>query len=357
MSYQDGISALNLKWTKRVPRTEGGYSAERHWDLVKAVTGFEVGPDSPAALQEKASCAFVKAWNYDWVWSTLIYNEAFGDLRTSMGHAIYDAGGGDFRDDRDAKGCPFKDPEEILNLDFWKAYGEIDRAATIRRFEQHYRDNCRKYPDAVNMTGIYVTCISAFIEIFGWDMFLLAAGTDLKRFGEMANRYAEWVQQYFDALAASDVPVVMIHDDLVWSSGAFLPPKWYRQYVFPNFHKYFEPLHKAGKIIFFTSDGNYTEFIDDIADTGIRCFVMEPGTDIEYIAKKYGQTHAFTGNADTRVLLNGTKAEIRAEVERVMNIGKECPGFFMSVGNHIPSNTPVESALYYNEVYKELSER
>jgi len=27
------------------------------------------------------------------------------------------------------------------------------------------------------------------------------------------------------------------------------------------------------------------------------------------------------------------------------------------VGNHIPANTPVESALYYNEVYQELCER
>jgi hypothetical protein len=29
----------------------------------------------------------------------------------------------------------------------------------------------------------------------------------------------------------------------------------------------------------------------------------------------------------------------------------------MAVGNHIPSNTPIENALYYNEVYDELSRR
>jgi len=29
----------------------------------------------------------------------------------------------------------------------------------------------------------------------------------------------------------------------------------------------------------------------------------------------------------------------------------------MAVGNHIPANTPVESALYYNEVYEELCRR
>jgi len=60
------------------------------------------------------------------------------------------------------------------------------------------------------------------------------------------------------------------------------------------------------------------------------------------------------GNADTRFLLNGTKEQIRAEVQRCMDIGKKCPGFFMAVGNHIPPNTPVENALYYNEVYEEI---
>ena len=30
------------------------------------------------------------------------------------------------------------------------------------------------------------------------------------------------------------------------------------------------------------------------------------------------------------------------------------PGSFMAVGNCIPHNTPVENALYYNQVYEEL---
>jgi uroporphyrinogen-III decarboxylase len=78
---------------------------------------------------------------------------------------------------------------------------------------------------------------------------------------------------------------------------------------------------------------------------------------MKYIAEKYGKTHCFIGNADTRILLSGSRDEIRAEVQRCMDIGKKCPGFIMAVGNHIPANTPVANALYYNEVYEELSKR
>ena len=86
-------------------------------------------------------------------------------------------------------------------------------------------------------------------------------------------------------------------------------------------------------------------------------FVLEPTTDMAYIAERYGHSHFFIGNADTRILLSGSKAAIRAEVERCMAIGKDKPGFFLAVGNHIPANTPVEACLYYNEVYEELSVR
>ena len=133
--------------------------------------------------------------------------------------------------------------------------------------------------------------------------------------------------------------------------------KWILYSFTGTYRKFFAPLRESGKRIIFTSDANYSSFIDDIAAAGAHCFVMEPTTDMAYVAEKYGRTHGFVGNAGTRILLFGTRAQIRTEVERCMAIGKHCPGFFMAVGNHIPANTPVENALYYNEVYEELSLR
>jgi hypothetical protein len=352
MSHADGWAAINLEMPPRVPRTE--YSAEMHWDLITAVTGMAVGVESPKEVQGQAARAFIRAWNYDFRWSTLVAGDVFGKLRTDMGHAAYAAGG---VDRRDTITCPFKAPEEVLAFDPWKAFGPIDKPAWTARFEEHYRANCQYSPDLVNMTGIYVTCVSGLIDLFGWEMLLLAAGTDPDGFGAVTNRYCSWVRQYFEALGAADVPVVMIHDDMVWTSGAIFAPEWYRRYVFPNYRKLFPPVLDSGKKLIYTADGNYTEFIDDVAACGVHGFVMEPTTDMKYLAEKYGKTHVFIGNADTRILLSGTREQIRAEVERCMAIGKKCPGFFMAVGNHIPPNTPVASALYYNEVYEKLSRR
>jgi hypothetical protein len=352
MSFADGWAAMHLETPPRVPRTE--FSADFHWDLVSAVTGLSVGYTSTDEERTAASRAFVKAWDYDMIWATDIAGGIFGDKVTDMGHAEYMQGGVDFNDNTRH---PFTEPEQVLNFDPWETFGERDHGDMVRFFEQCYQDRCQAFPDTVNMTGIYVSGVSAFIAIFGWDLLLLAAGIDIEGFGDAMSRYGQWIRQYYLALAEADVPVVMLHDDMVWTSGAIFHPDWYRRYLFPVFRRNFEPVIESGKRVLFTSDGTYTEFIDDIADCGVHGFVLEPTVDMRYIAEKYGKTHVFIGNADTRILLSGTREDIWREVQRCMDIGKGCPGFFMAVGNHIPPNTPVDNAMYYDEVYEELAVR
>ncbi len=297
MSYEDGWAALNLEKPKRIPRTE--YSAEIHWDLITAVTGMTVDEHSSPTVQQQASSAFKQAWNYDLFWSTLISGDEFGTTRTRMGHAEYAAGGVD-RDENIY--TLFSDPEAVLDFDPWEQLGTRDKGKLTKRFEDHYQEQCARQQDGVNMTGIYITLISGFIDLFGWEMLLLAAGTDPVRLGELANRYTGWIGQYYEALADADVPVVMVHDDIVWSSGPFIQPAWYREYLFPNYKKLFAPLLESGKKIIYTTDGDFNLFVDDIADTGVHGFVLEPWTDLAAVVEQYGQSHVIIGNADTQNL-------------------------------------------------------
>lgn len=355
MSREIGMAALRLEAPPRVARTE--YSFLNHWDLIEAETGIACSEAAPPEEQDRARTALLERWAYDFHWDVLVRAESYLAPRgriTDMGHAEYAAGG---VDRRNASRCPFEDPEDFLELDFEEEYGTHAHADLVRAFNEHYAWNCARFPDAACMTGIYITCISGLIDILGWDMLLLAAGTDAEAFGRATERYAAWAGQFFRALADCDAPVIMVHDDMVWTSGPFIHPDWYRRYVFPSLARNLEPLRQAGKIIVFTADGDYTCFIDDIARCGANAFVMEPTTDMALVAERYGRTHAFLGNADTRILLDGTRDQIRAEVERCMRIGKDCPGYFLAVGNHIPPNTPIENARYYNECFESLANR
>jgi hypothetical protein len=351
-NFQRGWAAINLEMSDKVPRTE--YSTGYHKSLISKVTGISLEELDDPEVFSNANKEFMKQWEFTFMWNTLIGGGIFGDKKTFMGHAEYAEKGAD-KDTR--TGSYFEDVEDIYLIDFDALYGIPNKKEWKDRFERHYKDSVNYYPDAVNMTGIYVTCISGLIDLFGWDLLLLGAGYDPLKFGQLTNRYNDWISRYFEALAKADVPVVMIHDDMVWTSGAFISPEWYRKFVFPHYKKIFTLLKESGKKIMFTSDGNYSEFIDDLVKAGVDGFVLEPMTDMKYIADKYGKTHSFIGNADTRILLYGSKDDIYKEVKRCMDIGKKYPGFFMAVGNHIPANTPVDSCLYYNEYYEQLSLR
>ncbi|MDR1734929.1 MAG: uroporphyrinogen decarboxylase family protein [Oscillospiraceae bacterium] len=357
MSYQDGWAALHMEMPARVPHYEP--SANTHNKLIQAVTRLPVG--DKAALQNggwsanEAERRFLELWNFDFLWNQWVYGNAFDKGRqTNMGHAEYAENGAD-RDDN--VHCPWTDPEEILNIDFEAEYGRIDIPAAVKSFNENWRSCQETYPFLVAPTGIYETCVSGLIQMFGWDMLLWAAGEDQKRFGEMTDRYAAYMQSYFEALAQSDSPIALIHDDMVWSSGPFIHPDWYRKYVFPNYKKYFSPLLEAGKRIVYCCDGTFTMFFDDLTACGIHTVMMECTTDMALFAERYGRTHGFIGNVDTRILLRNNREEIEQEVRRVMDIGKKCPGFICSVSNHIPCNTPVEAALWYYECYEKYARR
>lgn len=352
MAYQDAYDAFTLKMPKKVPRVE--YSVNLYWKLVQRVTGVDVSHNSSSEVKKEAIIKFEKAWDFGFYSSLDIQGQIFDGFHTKMGHAVYAEDGVDFNEE---KSCPFANIEEVYNFEPFEQFGERDIEQLTKDFDKFNKRNMDEHPDQVVMTGIYVTMISGLLDLLGWDFLLIGLGEDPQKFGAVANRYADWILQYFEALAKSESEIVMIHDDIVWTSGAFANPNWYREFIFPNYEKLFDPLHKAKKKIIYISDGNFTEFIDDIATCGVDGFLMEPTTDMGYIAKKYGNTHSFVGNADCRILTYGTKEDIRKEVERCMNIGKEYPGFFLAVGNHIPSNVPIENALYYNECYEAMAYR
>ncbi len=206
------------------------------------------------------------------------------------------------------------------------------------------------------MGGVYITVLSGLIEIYGWETLLLALASP-RELARVMDAYVEWVSQFYRAYARTGIPVLMCHDDICWTSGPFASPEWYRRDYFPRLGRLLAPWKEAGKKVMFTSDGDTTVFFDDLVACGCDVLVMEPQADMALFAQKYGRTCGFVGNADTRVLLLGGRDDIRREVERCFAIGRACPGFVMAVGNHIPPNTPVDNALWYDECYRKLAPR
>lgn len=336
MSYDIGINTIRLNPARRLGHTE--YCSS--YSLVSAVTGLDPRTD-PGAWGR-----FFDAWQFDFQWSTNDGPVPWSQRgrATDMGHAEFLEGG---VDRRDTVTCPFGDVEEVLTFDAAEEYGLPGMDELVAYYENAYRSSQDANPGQVITGGYYKTIVSGAIEAFGWDM-LLAAAADRKRFDRVLEGIFRLSMHHFEAWAKTSIEVFICHDDMVWTQGAFMHPDIYRTSIFPRYRKLWEVLHEAGKVVLFCSDGDFTQFVDDIAAAGADGFIFEPLTSLDYVVERYGKTHAIFGSkVDCRTLTFGTPEQIRHEIDETLTLARACPGFFFAVGNHIPSNVPVDNALFY----------
>jgi len=335
MSYQIGRDALNLRPTPRLAHTEYCSNAA----LKRAVTGLP--DDDPAQTGE-----FYRLWDYDFIWSTThdpLPWEERGRM-TDMGHSEFLEGGVDKRQPAE---CPFKTVEEVLSFDAASEYGLSDLDFLVNDYRSRYERARREYPEQVWTGGYYRTLFSGAIAIFGWDMLLRGAAYP-SRFARVLDSIYQQTMHHVQAWARTPIEFFMCHDDMVWAQGPFMRPDFYRAEIFPRYKALWDVLKKAGKKIIFTSDGDWSMFVDDIVEAGADALCFEPLVPLAPVAEKYGRTHCLlASDVDARTLTFGDRQQIRAEIDSTLELTEHCAGLIVAVGNHIPSNVPVGNALYY----------
>jgi len=346
MSYERGWAALNLKMPSTIPHTE--YCS--HPKLVKYITGLDPGDKEKGT---EAWRRFYRLTDYDLLW---VSNDGpdWKGRTTCMGHAVFQEDGSDYNPNIH---CPFEDPQEVLDFDPVAEYGVPDVEERARYFEEFYQKGQGENPTLVFPGGYYKTIFSACIHAFGWEMFLSSAPLDEERFDKVLEGFFQISLANYKAWARTSIKAFICHDDIVWTSGPVFHPNWYRKHIFPRYKRLWSVLKKEGIKVLFCSDGNFDEFVDDLVDAGADGFIFEPLTSLERIAEKYGKTRVIIGNIDTRILSFGTREEIFKEVKRCVDAGKNCPGYFFAVGNHIPHNVPLKNALYYLDLIKKFPRR
>ncbi len=340
MPYERGAAAIRLEMPDTIPHTEYVSNPK----LIEHVTGMKTG--DPGIAEE-----FNRRWKIDFMWRTDVPEFPHAPPDSWMGSARYS----EEQELKPAK-YPFANEEEVLAFDPVASIGIPDVATTRLMMEENVRKTRQAF-DSVVPTGYYNTVFTWCITSFGWDLFMTSAVDDPERFDRVLEGFMNVSMPMFEAGADSDVDIFLCHDDIVWTAGPVFHPDWYRTYIFPRYKKLWAPLIEAGKRILFCSDGDFTEFVDDLADCGANGFIFEPLTDLQVVTERYGQTHVIIGNADCRILTYGTRDEIRDEVKRCADIGRDLPGYFFAVGNHIPYNVPVENALLYFDLIEEYGKR
>ena len=281
MSRSIGMDCIHCRPTPRPGHVE--YSMEYHGELIRKVTGSDTGAGGVSThaadynlLPARAQRSFYDAWDYDFLWGT---HDGFVDWAkagrcTDMGHAVYAADGSD---QHAPQSCPFTEPEEVWDFDPVKEYGVTPFDELVAGYEADFLSRNAAYPNQVCTGGYYKSVVSGAIQAFGWDMLLVAAADEAK-FARVLERFGAYTLHHARAGAKTSIPVYIQHDDIVWTSGPFLRPGFYREVIFPIYRELWKPLKAAGKKVIFCSDGTVDMFMEDVAAGGPTASFSSPAT-------------------------------------------------------------------------------
>lgn len=198
----------------------------------------------------------------------------------------------------------------------------------------------------------YTTCFHWPLAIFGFEL-LCEAGMEEEDFHCLMERFAEISCRITTAWSrVAGLEGFILHDDLTMTSGPIFHPEWYRKHVFPFYPKIFAPLKEKGIPIIFTSDGNCSDFIDDVFAAGADGFNFEHLVDLEAVASKHPDK-ILIGNFSNAIIAQGPTAAIEREVSRCIDVGRRVPGFVANVGGGLTHQIPVENLKAYLSLRKQ----
>jgi len=173
---------------------------------------------------------------------------------------------------------------------------------------------------------------------------------DLAEHSSDSMRLLEIVHEFYlrhvSLWCSSVVDSIAMGDDWGSQTGLLISPEMWRSLFRPLYSQYFDLIRRAGKRVFFHSDGMIRQIIPDLIDVGVdalncQVFCM----DIEELGRSFRGQVTFWGEIDRQsVLPFGTRGDVQAAVSRVCaSLGSNAGGLIAQL--HWGISDPLENIL------------
>jgi len=155
----------------------------------------------------------------------------------------------------------------------------------------------------------------------------------------------------FDALmVAGALPVIV--EPL--ASGSVISRETFVEFVLPRLRWEVDYLHRFDLDVLLHVCGETAREVEALGDTGADLLSLDR-IELDRASEAVGSRCRLVGNVATTVLLEGSRRDVRDEVERAVRLGRDNPkGFVVSTGCEVPPGTPDENVKAFVETVKEI---
>jgi uroporphyrinogen decarboxylase len=198
----------------------------------------------------------------------------------------------------------------------------------------------------------------------GMDTFLLNLGEEPELAEALLQKIAGLCKQLMDRFlreCGDLIDIIKIGDDLGTQSSLLMSPRMYRNVLKPIHADYIAFIkERTNAKVFFHTDGDVFDLIPDFIEIGVD--ILNPIQtsagrigDLLKLKKRFGRHLTFCGAVDTHhVLPNGTPADVRNEVKRVVDVLGPGGGYMLASVHTIMQDVPAENILAMVDAVEEL---
>ena len=167
------------------------------------------------------------------------------------------------------------------------------------------------------------------------------------------DRFTEFYLEYFDRMlsaAAGRIDILRQADDLGTQRSLFFSAEMFRTFIKPRIAKVVDMAHSHNVKFMFHSCGAVRPLIEDLIEIGVD--ILDPlqaaadGMDPQQLKDAYGDRICLHGGICTQYLLpRGTADEVRAEVDRRVEILGKGGGYILAPCHVLQTDVPTENIL------------
>jgi len=259
---------------------------------------------------------------------------------------------------------PLPEARTVADLDAYQGWPDMSDPSRIA----HVRETARRLADdnqfAILATPWLLFPFERAYAMQGMETFLLNMAMDPEFARALMERIADYCKQLMGPFLqelGDNVDIIKIGDDLGTQKSLMISPKMYRDLLKPihaDFISFIKERTKAK--ILFHSDGDVVPLIEDFIEMGVD--ILNPiqtsagsMSDLPSLKKRFGRNIAFCGAIDThRILPFGSVAEVRQEVQRVMQILGPGGGCMIGAVHTIMNDVPPENVLAMVDAVEEF---
>lgn len=203
--------------------------------------------------------------------------------------------------------------------------------------------------------GAWITYFEELQQLRGMENCLADVASESAAFGRLLDDLLEFNLRWIDRWAALEYDGLQFGDDWGGQRGLLISPAAWRRLFRPRYEAMFSRVRRAGKHVWFHSDGFVNDIIGDLIELGADVLNVQTAVvGHDWIARNARGRVAFRTDIDRqRVLPFGTPSEVKDEVQRTFEACWTADGGLIACGE-IGPDVPLANVQAMYEAFLEF---